>query len=106
LHQDIAPISSDGKQNDGGKQMSRGLIPQVIRMLRKEGDLDHHSRPMQKMLEHIDAQAKQIATLKAAIRKERLLAIDRNIGNLAFRKSMVNDQLARELPEIDWGDVE
>jgi ABC-type lipoprotein export system ATPase subunit len=85
-----------------------------------------HSPLIRTMLKHIDEQAKQlvvvnhrcadlqqvcdgqdeqIAILKAAIRKERLMTIDRNIGNLAFRKSMVNDQLARELPEIDWSDM-
>jgi len=59
---------------------------------------------IEKLLEHVDAQDKQIAALKATLITERLLALDRNLGNVAFRKSMAASQLARELPVVDWNE--
>jgi hypothetical protein len=60
------------------------------------------------LLEHIDEQASQISALKAALIRERERYLDDFIHQdepMEDRSQEAALQLARELPEIDWGDV-
>jgi hypothetical protein len=100
----------------GGKAMSKGLIPQINRLLTKEGILDHHSMLLQNLLDYTKSQDKQIAALKAALIEERAQMIfyePNEQGHLpqfdfddlssdsadVIRENAIS-QLARELPDI------
>jgi hypothetical protein len=57
------------------------------------------------LLAHIDAQASQIATLKAALRKDRFFRVWANTRstNVDTVTKIADRQLAKEYPDIDWG---
>ena len=58
------------------------------------------------LLAHIDAQAKQVATLKAALRQDRIERLLSDAGRFGIALDvgtahrMAREQLAREMPEI------
>lgn len=58
-----------------------------------------------RMLEHIDGQSSQIATLKAALRKDRFFRVWANTRstNVDTVTKIADRQLAKEYPDIDWG---
>lgn len=95
--------------------MSKGIVAQVGRMLQKEGDLDHHSRLLQNMLNLVHVQNEQIATLKAALIDRDLRLLEECNGECGkndiqpedcdrCEQEYVVSQLAREMPEI-FGDA-
>ena len=58
-----------------------------------------------RMLEHIDWQSSQIATLKVALISERnryLVDFIHEYDDVRDCKEEANEQLAQEYPEIDW----
>lgn len=61
-----------------------------------------------RLLDEYEMQAKQITTLKAALCKER----NRYLVDFIYEYDILDceleakDQLARELPEIDWSDMQ
>ena len=58
-----------------------------------------------RMLEHIDGQSSQIATLKAALISERnryLVDFIHEYDDVRDCKEEAKEQLAKEYPEIDW----
>jgi hypothetical protein len=63
-----------------------------------------------KMLDHIDAQTKQIEILKAALIEARIYKIGNDATlqgrpmDLLETEKMARQQLSKELPEIDWND--
>ena len=54
------------------------------------------------LMKHIDGQAKQIATLKAALLEHELENIDPSLPSLEDAIEIATSQLAQEYPEIAW----
>ena len=82
------------------------MMPEEIIALREE----YWGRPgsqreklVRALFNHIDEQASQIATLKAALIKERATEIIRSGRAIQDFAVDAEKQLAKEYPDIDWG---
>ena len=83
------------------------MMPEEIIALREEfwgRSGSRREKLVRALFTHIDEQASQIATLKAALRKDRFFRVwaNTNSASVDTVTKIAGRQLAKEYPEINW----